>query len=100
MKDPKKYTTAAKLVADLLGDPSIEQEVKDKLARRKRINALVAERAKANLTVREVAKRMGATVRQVQFIEECWEDSDLRSCPKLHKAYVNAIRTKKRGGAK
>ena len=99
MKDPKKYTTAAKLVADLLGDPSIEQEVKEKLARCKRINALVAERAKANLTVREVAKRMGVTVGLVKSMES-WEDNDLVSCPKLHKAYVNAIRTKKKGGAK
>ena len=98
MKDPKKYTTAAKLIADLLGDPDIEREVEEKLARRKRINALVSERAKANLTVREVAKRMGVTVWQVQFMEESWEDSDLRSCPMMRKAYVNAIRGK--GGHK
>ena len=100
MKDPKKYTTAAKLVADLLGDPDIEREVKEKLSRRKKINALVAERAKANLTVQEVAKRMRVTAKQVRFIEESWEDGDLRSCPMMCKAYVNAIRTKKEGGGK
>ena len=100
MKDYKVYKTAAKLIADLLDDPSIVRETKEKLARRKKINALVAERAKANLTVREVAKRMGVTVRQVQFMEESWEDSDLISCPTMRKAYVNAIRTKKKGGAK
>lgn len=99
MKDHKTYTTAAKLISDLLDDPSIEREVGEKLTRRKRINALVSGRVRANLTIREVAKRMGVTVELVKSMES-WEDSDLISCPKLHKAYVNAIRTKKKGGAK
>lgn len=92
MKDPEKYISAAKLVADLLDDPSIEREVKEKLARRKRINALVAERAKANLTMREVAKRMGITYRALYDIEETWEDKDLRDFPRVARAYVKAIR--------
>ena len=58
----KKYTTSAKLMADLLGDPGIESEVKEKLARRKKLDALVAERAKAGLTIRDVAKRMRITI--------------------------------------
>lgn len=96
MKDPKKYTTAAKLIADLLGDPNIEQEVKEKLARRKKINALVSERAKANLTMREVAKRMGIPYWAVYDIEETWEDKDLKDYPRLARAYVKAIRQNSR----
>ena len=100
VQESKTYTSAAKLIADLLDDPSIELEVEEKLARRKMINELVAERAKANLTVREVAKRMGVSVWQVRFIEESLEDSDLISFPMMRDAYVNAIRTKKDGGEK
>ena len=101
MKDPKKYTTAAKLIADLLGDPSIEREVEERLASRKRINALVAERAKANLTIQEVAKRMDISYRQLHDIEETWEDKDLQDFPKVARAYVKAIRhSKKKGGTK
>jgi hypothetical protein len=100
VKDQKKYTTAAKLVADLLGDPDIEREVKEKLASRKRINALVAERAKANLTMQEVAKRMRVTYRVLYDIEETWEDKDLKYYPRVARAYVNAIRTKKKGKRK
>ena len=94
----KKYTTAAKVVADLLGGPGIETEVKENLARRKKLDALVAERAKAGLTIRDVAKRMRITQKQVLEIEECWEDRDLLDFPKVRKAYVAAIRQK--GGAK
>ena len=94
----QKYTTAAKLVADLLGDPSIEDSVKRKLARRKKLDALVAERAKAGLSIRDVAKRMRTTQKVVFGIEELWEDRDLRDFPKVRKAYVAAIRQK--GGEK
>lgn len=98
MKDHKAYTSAAKLIADLLDDPSIEREVKEKLSRRKRINALVSERAKANLTIREVAKRMGITYRQLHDIEETWEDKDLQDFPKVAREYIKAIhQTKKKG---
>jgi hypothetical protein len=101
VKDRKTYTTAAKLIADLLGDPSIEREVEEKLARRKRINALVSERARANLTIREVAKRMGVTCRVLRGIEEVWEDKDLQDFPKVARSYIKAIRrTKREGGAK
>ena len=101
MKDHKTYTTAAKLIADLLDDPSIERKVEENLARRKRINALVSERARANLTIREVAKRMGITCRMLRGIEEIWEDKDLQDFPKVAQSYVKAIRhTKKEEGAK
>lgn len=98
MKDHKAYTSAAKLIADLLDDPSIEREVKEKLARRKKINALVSKRAKANLTIREVAKRMGITCRQLHDIEETWEDKDLQDFPKVARSYVKAIRRTKTEG--
>ena len=95
MKDHKAYTTAAKLVADLLDDPSIEREVEEKLARRKRIDALVSERARANLTIREVARRMGVTCRMLRGIEEVWEDKDLQDFPKVARSYVKAVRCAK-----
>lgn len=94
------YTTAAKLIADLTGDPGIEREVKEKLARRKKIIALVSERVKANLTVQEVAKRMGVAYRQLRDIEETWEDKDLRDFPRVARSYVKAVRAKKEGGKK
>ena len=100
MKDHKTYTTAARMISDLLDDSSIEREVEDKLAHRKRINSLVSERAKANLTIQEVAKRMGITCRQVHDIEETWEDKDLQDFPRVARSYIKAVRTKKEGGAK
>ena len=97
MKDRKAYTTAARLIADLLDDPSIEREVMQKLARRRRINSLVSERAKADLTIQEVAKRMGITRWQLRYIEETWEDKDLKDYPWVARSYINAVRTKNGG---
>lgn len=88
-----KYTSAAKLLADLIGDPKLEDEVKKELARRKKINALVAERAKANLTMRDVARRMNVSVRFVETIEEKLRDEDIP--PAILRAYTAAIRNSK-----
>ncbi len=74
--EEKKYTSAARMAAELLDDPTVEKEIAEHLARRQMMNCLVAERAKANLTLTEVAKRMGVSVSKVSRLEGL-EDNDV-----------------------
>ena len=85
-----KYTTAAKMLADLTGNPALESEVEAELARRRELDALVAERAKANLTVGEVAKRMNVTEDFVRRFEETGADPEAE--PLVMALYADAVR--------
>lgn len=89
--EEKKYTSAARMAADLLDDPTVEKGIEEHLARRQMMNCLVAERAKANLTLTEVAKRMGVSVSKVSRLEGL-EDNAI-SLGDL-KAYSKAIHMK------
>ena len=90
------YTTAAKMAAELLGDPGVEDEINAELARTREIDKLVVERCKAGLSVQDVAERMGVTASFVQAVEEGHVDDE--ALPLAIKLYSHAVRRGKEGG--
>lgn len=83
--------TTARVIADMLGDPGFEHEIEEGLRKRSRINALVSERAKAGITVEDMAKEMHVTVEFVREFEDSITDSEAE--PRAIGLYADALRS-------
>lgn len=73
----KKELSAAKLLSDLVKDPTVESRIKENIEKTRMIDFLVAARCKRGLSQSEVAKRMNVSVSKVsRFEASC--DADLK----------------------